>query len=96
MGEDDEKRCSVCVKTSKWFKVMPLQYNNSEKGLVCASCYSNPESFREVQKFRLINTALQLQNHPEWPMKAHGRNRSKVNSFIEWSKKPKAYLSYNL
>ena len=78
MEENTEKRCSVCGKTSKWFRMMPLQYNDNEKGLVCASCYSNPESLREVQKFRLINTAMQLQNQKSRPMKTYGRKRSKV------------------
>ena len=76
MEEGNGKRCSVCDKNSKWFKLMPLQYNNSEKGLVCASCYSNPESFRQVQKLRLINTALQLQNQKTRLMNNSGRNRN--------------------
>ena len=62
MVQGNEKRCSVCGKTSKFYRKIPLQYNRSEKGLVCASCYSKTSSYQELQKFRLINTALQLQN----------------------------------
>ena len=65
MGEGSEKkRCSVCGKASAWFKTIPLQYNGSEKGLVCAACHSNPESLRRM---RLINTAVQFQKEISRP-----------------------------
>ena len=77
MGEGSEKSCSACGKASKWFKTMPLQYNGSQKGLVCAACFSNPESLRRM---RLINTAVQFQKEISRPTR--GKSQVTFHEFI--------------